>query len=291
MQKELYKSCPEKPTVSVSILDNCVGQNKSQVVMMFYALLSILFYEKVVCLYLIPGHSFMTPDRVLAWIKSKLKGSNLFTPQQIVCEANKVESVNAEFIGGTNSSPFYKDFKGILAKYFTELPPGYTFNYLFEFDSGSLNIKRITTTPESEATTVDLVRPVWRQDLKNMRKNIVRDLFGKDSLDQVDISSVVLLPVRPKNSITETKLASLFLKLPYIPTQFQDYYPAKPVGYKEPSGADGATSIHVTTRTMTAATGVAPKQKPGPKPKLIKPVVAPVVNNSRSIMSYFPKSI
>jgi len=36
------------------ILDNYVGQNKSQLVMQFFVLLSIMFYSKVVLVYLIP---------------------------------------------------------------------------------------------------------------------------------------------------------------------------------------------------------------------------------------------
>ena len=47
------------PEILVVILDNCVGQNKSQCVMRFFAMLSILFYKKVVLIYLIPGHSPM----------------------------------------------------------------------------------------------------------------------------------------------------------------------------------------------------------------------------------------
>ena len=35
------------PLYSLSILDNCVGQNKSQRMMKFYALMSILFYDEV----------------------------------------------------------------------------------------------------------------------------------------------------------------------------------------------------------------------------------------------------
>jgi hypothetical protein len=46
--------------------------------MMFCAMLSLLFYKKVVCLYLIPGHSHMIADRVLAWMKILFKESKCF---------------------------------------------------------------------------------------------------------------------------------------------------------------------------------------------------------------------
>ncbi|EEY63316.1 cleavage inducible protein [Phytophthora infestans T30-4] len=51
--------------VSFSLLDNCVGQNKSKVVMMFFAMLSIIIpYKKVVLCFLLPGHSHNIADRV-----------------------------------------------------------------------------------------------------------------------------------------------------------------------------------------------------------------------------------
>jgi hypothetical protein len=54
----LRQECVDRsPKMLLLILDNCVGQNKSKVVFMFYALLSLLFYDKVALLFLIPGHS------------------------------------------------------------------------------------------------------------------------------------------------------------------------------------------------------------------------------------------
>lgn len=38
----------EIPSYMVTLLDNCVGQNKSSVVMKFFTMLSILFFQKVV---------------------------------------------------------------------------------------------------------------------------------------------------------------------------------------------------------------------------------------------------
>jgi hypothetical protein len=58
------------------ILENCVGQNKSQLVMQVFLLLSILFYLKVVLVYLIPGHSHNIIDRVIAWCCNAMKGKN-----------------------------------------------------------------------------------------------------------------------------------------------------------------------------------------------------------------------
>ena len=64
----------ERPTISLSIKDNCVGQNKSNVTFQFSALKSLIFNERVVSLFLIPGHSHSIPDRFVAWNRRKCRG-------------------------------------------------------------------------------------------------------------------------------------------------------------------------------------------------------------------------
>ena len=79
----------------MTLLDNCVGKNKSQIVMKFQCLLSILFYETVALLYFLPGHTHMQPDRVVAYCKQAIKGRNLYTLGQIAEHANNVKGVEA----------------------------------------------------------------------------------------------------------------------------------------------------------------------------------------------------
>ena len=50
--------------VLLNVLDSCVGQNKSQVCIKFAAMLSIVFFKKVVLIFLKFGHSHLKPDRV-----------------------------------------------------------------------------------------------------------------------------------------------------------------------------------------------------------------------------------
>ncbi|EEY66715.1 uncharacterized protein PITG_17266 [Phytophthora infestans T30-4] len=58
--------------ISLSLLDNCVGQNKSKVVMKFFAMLSVVFpCKKVLLCFLLPGHSHNIADRVMAWCRRK----------------------------------------------------------------------------------------------------------------------------------------------------------------------------------------------------------------------------
>ena len=89
------KSLNVKPKLNMTLLDNCVGQNKSQIVMKFQCLLSILFYETVALLYFLPGHTHMQPDRVVAYCKQAIKGRNLYTLGQIAEHANNVKGVEA----------------------------------------------------------------------------------------------------------------------------------------------------------------------------------------------------
>jgi len=84
--------------IMVVILDNCVEQNKSQLVMQFFALLSIMFYTKVVLIYLIPWHSHNSADWIIAWCCNAMKGKNFYTPMVIVEAINQVKRINMKFI-------------------------------------------------------------------------------------------------------------------------------------------------------------------------------------------------
>ena len=91
-----YEEAGVTPKLNMTLLDNCVGQNKSQLVMKFACLLSILFYEKVALLYFLPGHTHMLPDRVVGQCKNSIKGLNLYTIEQIAERCNSVNGINVE---------------------------------------------------------------------------------------------------------------------------------------------------------------------------------------------------
>ncbi|EGZ25598.1 hypothetical protein PHYSODRAFT_487550, partial [Phytophthora sojae] len=87
--------------IDFSLLDNCVGENKSKVVLMFFAMLSVVFpYKKVVLYFLLPGHSHHIADRVIAWC------------------LNKVKIVHGVFLNHNDPShPFYVGWGDLLDKY------------------------------------------------------------------------------------------------------------------------------------------------------------------------------
>ena len=71
-----YKAKGGTPKTLLLLLDNCTGQNKSNHVMQFMALLSML-YEKVIVIFFIVGHTHMVCDRVVHYLRSSIKGHNL----------------------------------------------------------------------------------------------------------------------------------------------------------------------------------------------------------------------
>ena len=75
--------------------------------MMFGSLLSLLFYETVAFMYFLPGHTHMHPDRVVGWCKQMIRGLNLYSLSQIVNECQKICSVHAEHLQGSDTDfPF-----------------------------------------------------------------------------------------------------------------------------------------------------------------------------------------
>lgn len=95
---EMAQDIPENTHFLLHILVNYVGQNKSGDVFMFYPMLSIMFYKKVVLLYLFPGLSPNAVDRVVAWCRGKIKAFDLYSHEQIVSKMNKTESVHVTFL-------------------------------------------------------------------------------------------------------------------------------------------------------------------------------------------------
>ena len=137
--------------ILTNFLDSCVGQNKSNSTMMFCAM-SLLFYKKVVCLCLIPGHSHIIADRVAAWMKNSIRGKQMFHPSQFVESCNQINSVNACFLDLTgNDCNFFIGWDSLLAKYFKKLPSGFTHGYFFEFENVSVTYQHLCKSSDEEA--------------------------------------------------------------------------------------------------------------------------------------------
>ena len=97
-------------------MDNCVGQYKSHVqneshhqfqlilsydvltillfsaaAFMFMSLLSMRFYKRVICQYLISGHSHMMPDRLVCNRRKSFGSNNFYLPTEMI---ERISSTN-----------------------------------------------------------------------------------------------------------------------------------------------------------------------------------------------------
>ncbi len=215
------------PKILLVILNNYVGQNKLQLVMQFFTLLSILFYSKVVLVYLIPGHSHNIVDRVIAWCHNVMKGKNFYSPMAIVEAVNEVKGVNASFIDHRDARhSCYVNWGPIFKKHFKSLPIRYTFNYFFEFDEGHVSMQSLCSTPDNEAVNVPLVNAM---NISLTRQSFLSNLFN---VAAIIIEQAMFLPIylsiAPVLSFTEIKLISLGKNYFSIPLEHLLYYPKIP---------------------------------------------------------------
>ena len=104
-------------------------------------------------------------------------------------------------------------------KYFSNLPPGYTSNYFFEFSGGCVTYRKLGSTPDAEATTVTMARRI-----PDLESSIVLDLFGKAGTKHLRMMDLTL----PKNAgkvLAKKKVDSLSKKYFSIPDKFLKFYP------------------------------------------------------------------
>jgi hypothetical protein len=274
--------------VSLSILDNCVGQNKSNVVMKFAAMMSLLFYKKVVLLFLIPGHSHMIADRVVAWMKNAIQGVQIHHPGQLVQHCNNIHSVNSVFLDHKdNKRPFFTGWDGILDKYFDNLPAGFTSSYLFEFENGQVMYRHLVSTPDEEAVVKDLCR-----NSDSVKSAVSKELFGSCHRKEWTLDKI-RLPRHPLVALKLQKLKSLMNKYFSIPPQHLSYYPDIPDDLS--AGSDKEDDVPAQTRARKKARaemGVPAKLAVGArKPGRPKKVVEGCAKGQASILRFLtPRS-
>ena len=164
--KDLLQKQQELPQMCINIMDNCIDQNKSELSLMFDAVLSILLYNRVANFYLLPGHSHMRADNVTGLAKASLKGKNIFLPTDVADSMNTIRNMNAEVV---ETGSFY-DWT-VLKNYFNAMPSGYVSNYMFEFSGGDVIYRKFYSTPEGDANIhsfthiTELTRNVLLHDL------------------------------------------------------------------------------------------------------------------------------
>ena len=141
-------------TILFQVMDNNVGQNKSELVFKYMAMLSLTWFpDGVTLLYLLPGHSHMAPDRVVGWLRKAIGKSQHYLPEHIVAAMNTVTNVEAEFLDHADpvSSLMLSNWSTVLDKHLRSIGPlpkigGYTKQYFFEFKKGFLTMRKEPTS-------------------------------------------------------------------------------------------------------------------------------------------------
>lgn len=255
----------------------------------FYAALSLLFYKKIVLVFLLPGHSRNQADRVVAQCRNAMRKQNVYDPATLVKLWSGVRSVKAEFLNHTDADrPFYTGWEPLLSKYIKKMSPQYTKNYFFEIDSGICTMRHLCSTPDAESTTIALVHP---ENVSGVRRALVKELWGDGikSLENVSITALKLART-PNITLTNKKMKSLAKKYFSIPPEFLSYYPAVATDLralsededKLPARSHKKNKWYDDVR-LKVATGVTPPKMVG-RPKK----QARAVPNQPSILTFFP---
>lgn len=280
------------PKISLLILDNYVDQNKSKLMFMFYALLSLLFYDKVVIHYLIPGHSHNSADRVVACCQNTMRSVNLYNPDAIVSLLNDIKSVSAKFLDHRSTTrPFFGEWRPLLTKYLKPMPTNYTSHYYFEIEKGVVEMRHLATTPNDESMHFPMILPT---NIDAICRAILFDLFGPDVKSIHDIKSIDYhqLSWLEVKSLTEKKLVSLSQKYFSISPEFLSYYPAIPAEVANVADTTGGDSGDLLAAPATRSKKAKIKAVGVEKPKIRlrrPPKIPAILPGQTTVLSYFDK--
>jgi hypothetical protein len=168
----------------------------------------------------------MIADRVVAWVKNKLRGRNVYLPTDIAKLASEVNSVHGEFLDHESATrPFFIGWDTVLARYIKDMPPNYTGSYYFEFEKGEVTYRHLSSTPDEEAVRVNLLKA----SPEVVRRALLQEIFGLNDVSELTLASLdnmMKLQRHPGRELTKKKVASLGLKYFSIPPNDRKYYPS-----------------------------------------------------------------
>ena len=210
------------------IMDNCVGQNKSQAVFKFFLLMSLMFYRQVIAHFNLSGHSHLCNDVVTGHAKTALRRMNTYHPKQMVECMNSVKGIVAEFIDHENQGSYlFTGWENFLDSLFPDIDSskikgGYTSCFFFEFKNGSVHIRR-----EAGGDIIHSHEYVAPENIDKVKNEIMRRLLGPDKtfFDPTTTMADIKLDRHPKGKLTSEKIQSIQGLLPFIPYEWRSYYP------------------------------------------------------------------
>jgi len=278
------------PKYSIRIRDNCVGQNKSNAVLKLECFLSMSFYERVLVIYLIPGHSHMLPDRVVSWVKKTLNIRNVYSPEEIIDCMETVRGVAPTFLDHRDPNrAAYTGWAPLLDKYIKNLPALFTKNYIFEFYNGKVRMQYLMDTDISEASEITLCA-----NPESASRALKLELFGTSSVGNLD-PTALHLPRAEIVALPATKIKSLSNKYDTIPQKFLPYFPSADLGGDDDDDDDENASQEDGAPAKKAKPKSTPVQKKAKKTAGLQPAGRPKKfkapdSEQKSIINFFTRT-
>ena len=195
------------------------------------------FYEKVLIIYLLPGHSHMIADRVVAWAKKALAVQNLYSPTDILERINTVKGMKAKFIDHELASrASYTGWEKVLNKWIKNLRAGFTSNYVYEFSKGSVRMQHLVSTSTAECSNYALCT-----NPETAARELKQAIIGTQNIDNLNASEL-LLPRIPVKVLDNKKVISLQKKYSTNPDNKLAYFP-DPVADLEAEDGEDAPAV------------------------------------------------
>ena len=212
----------DPPTAECKILDNCVGQNKSNTTHKFSMLTSILLYpDGVTDVYFRVGHSHNSSDMKTAHANKAMAKKNLYTPIMVVGEINKMKGLTGRLFDDRDG--VFLDWKVFLDKHFPNMIPGFTSYFLFEFKDGKVKYKEIGDDGEIETVKLQ----TFCDNPATTKKIILRELFNlSPTSNSVEIvRAKPRLPPLPMKRLSRKKIDNMKVIYQQIPRCYRWFYP------------------------------------------------------------------
>ena len=221
--KEFFiKKKDNPPSAECKVLDNCVGQNKSNTTHKFSMLSSIIIYpDGVTDVYFRVGHSHNTSDMKTAHANKAMSKKNLYTPNMVVTEVNKLKGLTGQLIDGR--SGVFLDWKLFLDKHFPNMLPGFTSYFLFEFKDGIVHYKDVGLDGE----IIIVKSQTFCPDPAATKKILLRELLNLSHTSNVVeiVKALPRLPPLPARRVSKKKIDNMKVLYQQIPRCCRWFYP------------------------------------------------------------------
>ena len=194
-----------------------------QAIFMFMSLMSMTFYKRVICHYLVSGHSHMVPDRVISHVKRSFGTNDMYLPEEMITKMNTISTVTGEFLDHNDPCRLlFTGWERILKEHFIPIPAienGYTKNHFYEFADGQVTMRQ---TVGSEVKYVhNYVAEGTNRIIKN---SVLSKILGSVTLENATFQDIIL-PRHPVGNFPQSKVISLSEKYFTIPEEMLYYYP------------------------------------------------------------------